>query len=196
MWEAASLQQPMAEFFSGMQAFGCACLILSLDKAACFPIPVPMSILSGTDARGSIENCKSATLLKIVRRATIAPAARNSMGGKMVMILRSVGPSPFGRKVRIATAVLGLNDEITIKAADTMNPDDSIRGQNPLGKIPALILNDGRVIIEYLDKIAGGGRLIPNETDARFEALTLATLADGILDAGILIVYEGRYRPD
>ena len=80
----------------------------------------------------------------------------------MGMTLRNVGASPFGRKVRLAAAVLGLADQITIEAADTMNPEDSLRGQNPLGKIPALILDDGRVlydsrvIIEYLDTIAGG----------------------------------------
>ncbi len=120
----------------------------------------------------------------------------------MGMTLRTVGPSPFGRKVRLAAAVLGLTDDIAIEPADTMNPEDSIRGQNPLGKIPALVLDDGRVlydsrvIIEYLDTIAGGGRVIPAEINARFEALCTAALADGILDAGILIVYEGRYRPD
>jgi glutathione S-transferase len=120
----------------------------------------------------------------------------------MAMTLRSVGASPFGRKVRLAAAVLGLTDRITIEAADSMNPDDSIRVQNPLGKIPAMILDDGRVlydsrvIIEYLDDLAGGGRLIPAATEARFDALTTAALCDGILDAGILIVYEGRYRPD
>lgn len=119
----------------------------------------------------------------------------------MAMTLRSVGPSPFGRKVRLAAAVLGMADDITIEAADTMDAGDSIRRENPLGKVPALILDDGRVfydsrvIVEYLDTLAGGARLIPGETDARFAALTSAALADGILDAAILIVYEGRYRP-
>ncbi len=109
----------------------------------------------------------------------------------MGMTLRSVDPSPFGRKVRLAAAVLGLTDQITIEPADAMNVDDSIRRQNPLGKIPALILDDGRalfdsrVIIEYLDTVAGGGRVIPAEIDARFQALCTAALADGILDAGI-----------
>ncbi len=120
----------------------------------------------------------------------------------MGLTLRTYGRSPFGRKVRLAAAVLGLCDEITIEAADTLNLEDSIRRQNPLGKIPALVLDDGRVlydsrvIIEYLDTIAGGARLIPAEIDARFQALTTAALADGVLDAAILIVYEGRYRPD
>jgi glutathione S-transferase len=120
----------------------------------------------------------------------------------MSMILRSATASPFARKVRLAAAVLGLDDQITIEVSAPMDPEDSIRTQNPLSKIPALILNDGRVlydsrvIIEYLDTIAGGKSVIPRETGARFEALTTAALADGILDASILIVYEDRCRPD
>ena len=139
----------------------------------------------------------------MVHAVITVPIDQNSTkGNKMGMTLRTVGPSPFGRKVRLAAAVLGLADQITIEAADTMNSNDSILDQNPLGKIPALILEDGRVlydsrvIVEYLDTIIGGSRLIPAETNARFLALTTAALADGILDAGILIVYEGRYRPN
>ena len=120
----------------------------------------------------------------------------------MSMKLRSAGPSPFGRKVRIAAAALGLAGDITVENTDTMDEDDSIRRQNPLGKIPALILDDGRVlydsrvIVEYLDAITGGGRLLPADLDARMEALRLAALADGVMDAAILISYESRYRPD
>jgi glutathione S-transferase len=64
-----------------------------------------------------------------------------------------------------------------------------------------LILDDGgtlfdsRVILEYLDHLAGGGKIVPKEPRARFDALRLQALADGIMDASILIVYEGRYRP-
>ncbi|MEA2962584.1 MAG: glutathione S-transferase, partial [Alphaproteobacteria bacterium] len=71
----------------------------------------------------------------------------------------------------------------------------------PLGKIPALVLEDGtvlfdsRVILEYLDHRAGGGRIIPTEASARFSALRLQALADGIMDASVLLVYEGRWRP-
>ena len=73
--------------------------------------------------------------------------------------------------------------------------------QNPLGKIPALILDDGttyynsRVILEYLDHLAGGGRIIPRDMPARLAALRLQALCDGMLDAGVLLVYEERYRP-
>ena len=116
------------------------------------------------------------------------------------MILRSASASPFVRKVRIAAAILGLDRGIEIVAADTADPNDTVRQQNPLGKIPALVLDDGavlydsRVIVEYLDHLAGGGRVIPTEPDARFAALRLQALADGIMDASVLLVYEARWR--
>jgi glutathione S-transferase len=117
------------------------------------------------------------------------------------MILRSAAPSPFVRKVRIAAAVLDLERDIKIEPADTVDPSDSVRRQNPVGKIPVLILEDGTaiydspVILEYLDHRAGGGRIIPTAPAARFAALTQQALCDGILDAAILRVYEGRWRP-
>jgi glutathione S-transferase len=117
-----------------------------------------------------------------------------------MMILRSSPLSPFGRKVRIALGVLGLTDEVKIEAADTADANDSLRRQNPLGKIPVLLGEDGRafydsrVIVEYLDHRAGGGRIIPRDPSARFAALRLQALCDGIADASILIVYETRWR--
>jgi glutathione S-transferase len=51
------------------------------------------------------------------------------------------------------------------------------------------------VIVEYLDHRAGGGKIIPQESKARFAALRLQALADGMTDAQILLVYEGRFRP-
>ena len=118
----------------------------------------------------------------------------------MLTIRTSFG-SPFGRKVRIAVSVLGLDGKIRIEPASTQDDADPLRQQNPLGKIPVLQIEDGSwiydspVILEYLDTLAGGGRIIPKDTKARFEALRLEALADGILDASILQVYEGRYRP-
>jgi glutathione S-transferase len=117
-----------------------------------------------------------------------------------MMILRSAAPSPFGRKVAIALSVLGV-DDVKIEPADTMDPRDTVRGQNPLGKIPVLIaenggaLYDSRVILEYLDHRAGGGKIIPREAPQRFAALRVQALCDGILDASILTIYEGRWRP-
>ena len=119
-----------------------------------------------------------------------------------MMILRSSPPSPFGRKVKIAAAILGLDGEITVEASDTNDPADSLRVQNPLGKIPILVLEDGstlfdsRVIVEYLDHRAGGGRIIPNEPQARFAVLRMQALCDGLIDASLLQVYEGRFRAE
>ena len=76
-----------------------------------------------------------------------------------MMILRSSPASPFGRKVRIAASLLGLSSEIDVRATNLEDPADSVRAQNPLGKIPVLILDDGttyydsRVILEYLSLI-------------------------------------------
>jgi glutathione S-transferase len=114
--------------------------------------------------------------------------------------LRTSFGSPFGRKARVAISVLGLDDKVKVESATTQDPADPLRKQNPLGKVPVLVLDDGSalydspVILEYLDHMAGGGRIIPKDTSARFEALRLQALADGLLDASVLIVYEGRYR--
>jgi len=118
-----------------------------------------------------------------------------------MLTLRHSPASPFVRKIRIAASVLGLEREITTEIADTMNAGDTVRQQNPLGKIPALVLEDGvvlfdsRVILDYLDHHAGGGKIIPKDAAARFAALRLQALADGIMDASILVIYEGRWRP-
>jgi glutathione S-transferase len=120
-----------------------------------------------------------------------------------MMILRSSPSSPFGRKVRLALGMLGFDGDTKIEAADTTDVNDSVRGQNPLGKIPVLIAEDGiayydsRVILDYLDHRAGGGKIVPRDAMARLVALRLQALCDGILDASILTVYETRWRkPD
>jgi glutathione S-transferase len=117
-----------------------------------------------------------------------------------MMILRFSPASPFVRKVRIAVALLGFENDLTLERADTTDPNDSVRKTNPLGKIPVLIAEDGgaiydsRVILDYLDERAGGGKIVPRAGKERLEALRLQALADGILDASILTVYEGRFR--
>ena len=60
-----------------------------------------------------------------------------------MMILRSSGASPFGRKVKIAASVLGLADRIEVVATDTASPEGPLRDDNPLGKIPVLIPENG-----------------------------------------------------
>lgn len=116
-----------------------------------------------------------------------------------MMKLRSSPPSPFGRKIKLAMAILELQDKIEIENADTTDPSDSLRSQNPLGKIPVLVLQNGdvlydsAVILEYLDTLAGENQLFP-KGNRRFEVLRLQTLADGMMDAAILRVYEKRFK--
>jgi glutathione S-transferase len=110
--------------------------------------------------------------------------------------------SPFSRKARIVAALVGLDDRIELVRADTNNPLDALRAKNPLGKIPTLERDDGvciydsAVICAYLDELAGGLRVIPGEREARYAALTLEALADGIADAAILQIYEKRMRAE
>ena len=117
------------------------------------------------------------------------------------MLLRVTPLSPFGRKVRMAISRLGLWDRIEAVKADPMDAADPLRRDNPLGKIPTLVTDDGkpvfdsRVILEYLDHVAGGGKLIPAAWPERIETLTLQAMCDGVMDACILIVYEARHRP-
>jgi glutathione S-transferase len=115
-------------------------------------------------------------------------------------VLRTSAGSPFGRKVRIAAEVLKLGDQLELIGADPRDPQDTLRVHNPLGKMPCLVLGDGtaiydsRVILEYLDSLAPTPRLIPDRGLPRFRALTRAALADGIIDAAVLIFYEDSFR--
>jgi len=115
-------------------------------------------------------------------------------------VLRTTLTSPFGRKARMAAEVLGLAGHITIEPGDPLDPGDTLRVQNPLGKLPCLVLADGTtiydsgVIIEFLQGVAGGDLLLPPSGMPRIKALTRATLADGIIEAALLVVYENRFR--
>lgn len=114
------------------------------------------------------------------------------------------GSSPFGRKVKIAAAVKDLSSAIAFEYVDTLpvrNP--GLQSVNPLAKIPVLVTDAGEhifdsgVICEYLDSMGPGTAvLFPRDGDARWRTLTLGSLADGILEAALLLVYEKRFRPE
>ena len=109
--------------------------------------------------------------------------------------------SPFGRKVRVAIVELGLADKVAVEIFPVQELAARAAPVNPLGKIPVLIGDDGStlydsaVICEYLDGLAGGGRLIPAEREARLAALKLQALGNGIGEAATLIGGE-RGRPE
>ena len=111
--------------------------------------------------------------------------------------------SPFVRKVMVLLYETGQQDRVALQASvlTPVNPDLSLIDDNPLGKIPALrladgnIIHDSRVILDYLDQQHVGNPLIPREGPSRWRRLTLASLADAILDAAVLIRYETFLRP-
>ena len=119
------------------------------------------------------------------------------------MQLYSSPASPFARKVRVSAHELGLDARLQLIniTLSPVNPHAGLRTHNPLGKIPALVTDSGEtlydspVICEYLDALAGGGRLIPTAAAARWTALRRQALADGLTDATVLVRYEQAVRP-
>ena len=118
-----------------------------------------------------------------------------------MMRLLSAPASPFGRKAKLTAIAKGLGRCITVEHADTRLPNPILAAANPLSKIPALVLEDGtclydsRVICEYLDSLSPTPVLFSPAGLERYRMLTRAALADGIMEAALLIVYEDRFRP-
>lgn len=120
-----------------------------------------------------------------------------------MMTLLSAPASPFGRRVKMTAILKGLIADIVIESVDTSQPENAaLKSRNPLQKIPVLILEDGselydsRVICDYLDSLLPEPRLIPASGPERYRVLRLGALADGIMEAALLLVYEKRFRPE
>ena len=111
--------------------------------------------------------------------------------------------SPFVRKVRVLLAETGQQDRVSLHGCmpTPVQPDAQLVHDNPVGKIPALrladgtVLHDSRVILDYLDYQHVGNPLIPRDGSARWRRLTLASMADGMMDAAVLVRYETALRP-
>jgi glutathione S-transferase len=110
--------------------------------------------------------------------------------------------SPFVRKVSVTAAELGLSIEHLPSVAGPVERDQTIIPQNPLGQVPTFVADDGtvlydsRVICEYLDAQAGGGRIFPASGPARWRTLVEQSLGDGLLGAALLARYETVLRPE
>ena len=102
--------------------------------------------------------------------------------------------SPYTRKVRIVLAEKKIDCEFEI--ADVNPPENPVNALNPLGKVPTLLMDDGtalfdsRVIVEFLDSASPIARLIPENNRERVAVRRWEALADGCLDAGLLVRYE------
>lgn len=121
-----------------------------------------------------------------------------------LMRLHTNPASPFGRKVKVLAHEAGLFDRLELlnQATTPVSPGEAVVRDNPLGKIPCLVVDggealyDSRVICEYLDGLHDGPRLFPAAGSARWQALTLQALGDGIMDAAVSARYEGFLRPE
>jgi len=112
--------------------------------------------------------------------------------------------SPFVRRVRAVALELGLADRITletVQVAPGRENEEFAAHVNPLRKIPALVLDDGSVLIDssvicaYLDSLAGGGRVIPTRAPERWQVLSQQAIAVGMAEALVLARYEAWLRP-
>jgi glutathione S-transferase len=117
------------------------------------------------------------------------------------MQLLYAATSPFVRKVVVLAAETGLAGDIERIDANPWDPEGNVPQVNPLGKVPALILDDGRVLMdsklicEYLDSLHDGPKMYP-EAPERWETLRLAGLAEGALEAALATVIEKLRRPE
>lgn len=119
----------------------------------------------------------------------------------MKMKLYSSKVSPYSRKVKVIAAELGLDDKIEEIITDPFNPPPEFLAANPLGKIPALVteqgqsLPDSALIVEYLLSRGKKGLKPVPRGPLRWPLLRRAQVADGMIDAAVAIVYEKR-RPE
>jgi glutathione S-transferase len=119
------------------------------------------------------------------------------------MMLHWSPRSPFVRKVMVAAHELGLTDQLKLRrtVVEMAKPNPELMPDNPLSRIPTLVLDDGTVlydsgvICEYLDTQHSGSKLFPAEPPARFLALRRHALGNGMLEVLILWRNE-RERPD
>jgi glutathione S-transferase len=107
--------------------------------------------------------------------------------------------SPYVRKVRVVMAEKKLDYDFVLE--NVWVPETTIMQSNPIGKIPCLVMEDGgamfdsRVIVEYLDTLTPVGKLIPSHGRERAEVKCWEALADGVVDAAILVRLERTLRP-
>lgn len=117
------------------------------------------------------------------------------------MKLYNSSNSPYGRKVRVVALELGIQNDINLVDTNPRDPKTGLWELNPLAKIPALELDDGRmiydspVICEYLSLECGQGRLLENTGRDPWDVRVVAALADGAIDAGMLVRLE-KMRPE
>ena len=115
------------------------------------------------------------------------------------MMLRALPHSPYVRKVRVVAHEAGIADRLEYAEVHVFDPATPLMGENPLGKVPALVRDDGSVlydstvICQYIDTLHGAPRLFPPEGEALWQALRRNALGDGLGQAvcrGVCVARE------
>jgi len=113
--------------------------------------------------------------------------------------------SPFVRRVRAAAIELGLVDQLRLERVQVAPGRENrayAESINPLRKIPALVLDDGQTLVEsavicqFLDELAGGGKIIPAAGPDRWRVLSQQAIAQGMAEAMVSVRYETALRPE
>ena len=119
------------------------------------------------------------------------------------MRLRTSNTTPYGRKVSAVIIERGLSDRVDIVPTDPWAADTDLPKDNPMGKVPTLVLDDGTamfdssLLCEYLDAMAEGGPLLyPQDGEARWRIRRLDALATGLIDASVTRVVDRRRPAD
>jgi glutathione S-transferase len=120
------------------------------------------------------------------------------------MKLRYSQSSPYVRKVVVLAHEVGILDriELTPVVVSPVSSNEAVAAENPLVKVPTLVLDTGEtlfdsaVIVEYLDSLHDGPPMFPSAGPERWTALRRQAIADGILDAALLVRYEAVLRPE
>ena len=104
--------------------------------------------------------------------------------------------SPFGRKCRMTAQLVGIADQLEVTEIDYHAPE--FTQVNPLSKVPALELDDGSILVDspvicaYLASLGDEKMILPAQGQARWQALSLEALGDGVTEAGIAILLENK----
>jgi glutathione S-transferase len=157
------------------------------------------------------RGCALPSTLRRDRRGAALAARGALIDDRAALLERGAGPmqlhysvaSPFVRKVMAVAIETGLDDRLepTTRMMTPIKPDPDLVRDNPLGKIPCLVADDGavlydsRVICEYLDSLHDRPKMFPAAGPARWTALRRQAEGDGIMDAGVLARYETFVRP-
>jgi len=154
----------------------------------------------------ALSSILSALLISAPRTRYLNSGRHNRAPGHHMMKLMYSQTSPFVRRVRAAASELGLAERLKLEPIQVApGHENAVYAErvNPLRKIPALVLDDGgtvlvdsTVICQYLDELAGGGRLIPREGVQRWRVLSQQAIAQGMTDALVLARYETALRPE